>query len=336
MVYLLLAFAGIYSLLWLIGLALAVRSTERNLAIPAIGLLGFLGLTGFAGMKTTEAMDNPHKLTAEKYNQLKEGMTPDEVKALFGEPSPIDEKYELTTYHIGMPKGLNRSLSMDQRHIDRVEASIKVKISGEPSKAQLGRRDEGLGAPANAERNGLTGASIKLVENGNETIITEGEHWTYEDDDTPEIVAKKIAEAIEATEAWSAVGSTDEEPQMLTITPKLEANFGTACNDTCTVQVLPATEPEPVAEGEEEKPLDVTGAIIIRSKTDGKPQEFRGGSEEAYVWIWDEDGRVLDTDFSNEDRIVVVGFDKHKVISSVQAGLGIAPTPAAAEDGGEG
>lgn len=335
MVYLLLAFAGIYSILWIVGLALTLRSPERNLVVPALGVLGFLGLTGFAGMTANEALDNPHQLVADKYTKLEVGMNPDQVKALFGDPSPIDQKYELTTYHIGMPKGLNRSLSKDQRHIDRIEATAKIKISGEPSRARLGRRGEGLGAPANRERGGLTGVSIKLVENENETIITEGEHWTYEDDDTPEIVAKKIGEAIEATEAWSAVGSTDEEPNMVTITPALESNFGTACNDgNCTVQVVPATEPEPVAEGEEEPEIDVTGAIIIRSKTDGKPQDFRGGAAEAYVWIWDEKGVVLDTDFSNADRIVVVGFDDHKVVSFVQAGLGIEAPPA--KEGGEG
>lgn len=335
MVYLLLAFAALYTLLWLVGLALTVRSPERNLIIPALGLLGFVGLSGFAGMKTQEAMGSPHLLTAEKYNQLQAGMSPDDVKNLFGDPSPIDQKYNLATYHIGMPKGLNRSLSMDTRQLDRVEASIKIKIAGEPSKANLGRRGEGLGAPANKERGGLTGVSIKLIENENETIITEGEHWTYEDDDTPEVVAKKLGEAIEATESWTAVGSTDEEPNMVTVKPALEENFGTACHDgTCTVQVVAASEPEPVAEGEEEPPIDVTGAVIIRSKTDGKPQDFRGGQEEAYVWIWDEKGVVLDTDFSNEDRIVVIGFDKHKVISSSQAGLGIqAP---AKKEGGEG
>jgi len=335
MVYLLLAFAAVYTVLWLVGLALTVRSPERNLVIPALGLLGFIGLSGFAGMKTSEAMATPHQLTADKYSQLKAGMSPDDVKRLFGEPSPIDQKYDLATYHISMPKGLNRSLTMDSRHIERVEASIKIKISGEASKANLGRRGEGLGAPATRERGGLTGVSLKLIENENETIITEGEHWTYEDDDAPEVVAAKIAEAIEATEGWSAVGSTDEEPNMVTVKPKLEANFGTACNDgACTVQVVAASEPEPVAEGEEEPPLDVTGAIIIRSKTDGKPQEFRGGAEEAYVWIWDEKGVVLDTDFSNEDRIVVIGFDKHEVVSSVQSGLGIEAPPAA--EGGEG
>ncbi|HCH61234.1 MAG: hypothetical protein CL927_17145 [Deltaproteobacteria bacterium] len=339
MVYLLLAFASIYCLLWIVGLALTMRSSERNLAVPALGVLGFMGLTGFAGMTATEALDNPHKLVAEKYTQLEVGMNPDQVKALFGDPAPIEQKYELTTYHIGMPKGLNRSLSKEKRHVERVEASMKVKISGEPSKANLGRRGEGLGAPANRERSGLMGLSLKLVENENETIITEGEHWNYEDDDTPEIVAKKIGEAIDATESWTAVGSTDEEPNMITIEPALEANFGTACNEgNCTVQVVAASEPEPVAEGEEEPALDVTTAVIIRSKTDGKAQDFRGGASEAYVWIWDEKGVVLDTDFSNADRIVVVGFDDHKVVSFIQAGLGVEAPPAkkAAADGGAG
>jgi hypothetical protein len=134
------------------------------------------------------------------------------------------------------------------------------------------------------------------------------------------------------------VGSTDEEPNMVTITPELEENFGEACNGgNCTVQVVAASEPEPVAEGEAKPELDVTTSIIIRSKTDGKPQDFRGGASEAYMWIWAEDGVVLDTDFSNEDRIVVVGFDNHKVVGMVQAGLGVqAPEAAKKSEGGEG
>jgi len=359
MVYLLLAIAAVYSLLWTIGLILTLRSPERNLIVPIIGLLGFLGLAAYSTTTMQEAVDNPHKLTAETYGKLTAGMSPDEVKSLFGDPAPIEEKYNLAAYHISMPKGLNRSLSKDTRHVERVEASMKIKISGEPSKANLGRRGEGLGAPANRERGGLTGVTLKLVEENSITYIVEtadsdreveqaeaaeGEpatfysYWTYEDDDTPELVAAKIGEAIDATETWAAVGSSDEEPNMVTVKPALEANFGTACNEgACTVQVVAASEAEPVAEGEEEPPADVTGAIIIRSKTDGKPQEFRGGQEEAYVWIWDEKGVVLDTDFSNEDRIIVVGFDNHKVVSSVHSGLGIeATSKEEASDGGEG
>jgi hypothetical protein len=359
MVYLLLAIAAVYSLLWTVGLILTLRSSERNLIVPIIGLLGFLGLAAFSTSTMQEAEANPHMLTADRYSKLATGMTPDEVKSLFGDPAPIEQKYNLATYHIGMPKGLNRSLSKDTRHVERVEASMKIKVTGEPSKANLGRRGEGLGAPANYERGGLTGLSLKLVEENSITYIVEttdadreveqaevaeGEpatfysYWTYEDDDTPELVAAKIGEAIEATEGWTAVGSTDEEPNMVTVKPALEANFGTACHEgACTLQVVAASEAEPVAEGEEIPPVDVTGAIILRSKTDGKPQEFRGGQEEAYVWIWDEKGVVLDTDFSNEDRIVVIGFDNHKVVSSVHSGLGIeATTKEEASEGGEG
>jgi len=323
MVYLLLAFAGLYTLLWGIGLVLTLRSPDRNLPVPVLGLLGFVGLSAFAGMKTTEAMDNPHKLTAEAYSALKEGMSPDDVTALFGEPAPIEQVYDLTTYHISMPKGVNRSLSMKQRHVDRVDASVKLKIVGEPSEANL-RRGEGLGAPANLERGGLMGVEIVLVENENETRILEGEHWTYEDDMAAEDVAAAIAEAIDGTEGWIATAEDEDNPNMLVITPELEANFGTACNEgACTVQIVPASEPEPVAEGEKEPDADVTAAIRIRSKADGKPAEFRGGEEESYVWIWDEKGVVLDTDFSNSDRIIVVAFTKDAVVASTQAGLGI-------------
>ena len=323
MVYVLLAFAAIYSLLWGIGLLLTLRSPDRSLPVPLLGVVGFLGLAAFSSMKTTEAMENPHKLTAEAYTALKEGMGPDNVKALLGEPAPIDKVYDLTTYHISMPKGVNRSLSMKQRHVDRVDATVKLKIVGEPSAANL-RRGEGLGSPANLERNGVMGLELVLVENENETRILEGEDWKYEDDMAAEDVAKAIAEAIDGTDGWIATAEDEDNPNLLTITPELEANFGTACNEgKCTVQVVPASEPEPVAEGEEEPDADVTSAVRIRSKADGKPAEFRGGEEESYIWIWDEKGVVLDTDFSNADRIIVVAFTKDELVATVQAGLGI-------------
>ena len=323
MVYVLLAFAALYSLLWGIGLLLTLRSSERSLPVPLLGVVGFLGLAAFSSMKTTEAMENPHKLTAEAYTALKEGMGPDNVKALLGEPAPLDKVYDLTAYHISMPKGVNRSLSMKQRHVDRVDATVKLKIVGEPSDANL-RRGEGLGSPANLERNGVMGMEIVLVENENETRILEGEDWTYEDDMAAEDVTKAIAEAIDGTDGWMATAEDEDNPNLLTITPELEANFGTACNEgKCTVQVVAASEPEPVAEGEEEPAADVTSAVRIRSKADGKPADFRGGEEESYIWIWDEKGVVLDTDFSNADRIIVVAFTKDEMVATVQAGLGI-------------
>jgi hypothetical protein len=333
MVYILLAFAAIYSLMWGVGLLLTLRSPDRSLPVPVLGVLGFLGLAAFSSMKTTEAMENPHKLTAEAYTALKEGMGPDNVKALLGEPAPLEKVYDLAGYHISMPKGVNRSLSMKQRHVDRIDASVKLKIVGEPSDANL-RRGEGLGSPANLERNGVMGMQIVLLENDNEIRILEGEDWTYEDDMAAEDVAKAIAEAIDGTDAWIATADDEDNPNMLTITPELEANFGTACNEgSCTVQVVPATEAEPVAEGEEAADTDVMNAIRIRSKADGKPAEFRGGDEESYLWIWDEKGVVLDTDFSNADRIIVVAFTKDKLMATVQAGLGIEGPAKKADEG---
>ena len=333
MVYLLFAFAGLYSILWTIGFVLTLRSPDRILTVPVLGMFGFVGLAAFAGMKTTEAMENPHKLTAEAYSALEEGMSPDNVKALFGEPAALEKVYNLTRYHISMPKGVNRSLTMKQRHVDRIDASLKLKIVGEPSEANL-RRGEGLGAPANAERGGLMGVEIVLIENENEIRILEGEDWNYENDMAAEDVAVAIAEAIDSTESWIATAEDENNPNMLVITPELEANFGTLCNDgACTVQIRPATEAEPVAEGEEEPEPDVTNAIRIRSKADAEPAEFRGGEEESYVWIWDEKGVVLDTDFSHSDRIIVVAFTKDVVVSSVQAGLGIEAAAKSGDDG---
>ena len=160
------------------------------------------------------------------------------------------------------------------------------------------------------------GLTIVLVENENETRIVEGEHWNYEDDMTAEDVAKKIAEAIDATDAWAAEGSTDDEPTMVTITPALEANYGTACNDgKCTVQIAAASEPE-----EEGAPLDVTGAVRIRSRSDGKPADFRGGEDETFVKIWQEDGVLLDGDFSTDNRMIIAGFIKGELVGKTHSG----------------
>ncbi len=327
MAYLLLAFAAFYTLLWAAGLLLTLKSDgERNLPVPVIGLLMFLGLSGYVGMAANEAMNNPPKVTADNFGKLSTGMSLDDVKGVLGEPAPADKDFDLASYRISFPEPVTRRLRGGMKHADRIEANVKLKIVGEPSKANL-RRGEGLGAPANAERGGLMGLTLVLTENENETRIVEGEHWTYEDDMSAEDVAKKIAEAIDATEAWSAEGSTDDEPTMVTITPALEANFGSACNDgKCTIQVAAASEPE-----EEGADLDVTGAVRIRSRADGKPADLRGGEDETFVHIWQENGVLLDADFSTDHRMVIAGFIKGELVGTTQSGLGIETEEDAAE-----
>lgn len=329
MAFLLLAFSAFYSLLWALGVLLTLKSDgERNLPVPVIGLLVFLGLSGYVGMRANEAMSNPPKVTAENFAQLADGASVDAAKALFGEPAGDDDEFDFASYRISFPEKVTRRLRSGMRSAERVEASIKLKIVGEPSEANM-RRGEGLGAPANAERGGLMGLTIVLVENENETRIVEGEHWNYEDNMTAEDVAKKIAEAIDATEAWAAEGSTDDEPTMVTITPALESNFGSACNDgKCTVQIAAASEPE-----EEGAPLDVTGAVRIRSRADGKPADLRGGEDETFVKIWQEDGVLLDGDFSTDNRMVIAGFIKGELVGKTHSGLGIEETQS--EEGGE-
>jgi hypothetical protein len=330
MAFLLLAFSAFYTLLWAAGLLLTLKSDgERNLPVPVIGLLAFLGLSGYVGMAANEAMNNPPKVTAENYGKISEGASLDDVTAVLGAPAPDDKDFDFASYRISFPEKVTRRLRSGMRKAERVEASVKLKIKGEPSKANL-RRGEGLGAPANAERGGLMGLTIVLTENENETRIVEGEHWTYEDDMSAEDVAKKIAEAIDATDAWTAEGSTDDEPTMITIEPELEANFGSACNDgACTVQIAAASEPE-----EEGAPLDVTGAVRIRSRADGKPADLRGGEDETFVKIWQEDGVLLDGDFSTDHRMIIAGFIKGELVGKTQANLGIEEAPAE-DEGGE-
>ena len=330
MAYVLLAFALLYSLLWAIGLVLTLRSPDRSLPIPVLGTLGFLGLTGFAGLQTSASLDHPHKLTADTFNKLSDGMTPDQVMEILGEPKALEEKMDIAAFHINYPDAIKARISSEKRFADRVDADVKIKIAGEPSKARLSR-GEGLGAPANKERGGVWGLDILLIENGNETHIKEGEHWTYEDDMTAEVVTQKIAEAIDATDAWVAATGGEDEPTVITIKPELEANLGTGCNENrCTVQVVAASEPK-----EEGAELDVTGAVRIRAKADGKVQDFRGGEEAVVAHIWFEKGVLLDTDFSREDRIIVAAFQKEALVGLSQAGLGIAPVAAAPAEGAE-
>lgn len=330
MAFLLLAFSAFYTLLWCVGLLLTLKSDgDKNLPVPIMGLLLFLGLSGYVGMAANEAMNNPPKLTPEAFNKIQPGMSLDDLTALMGQPGADEAPYDFTAYRISYPDDVTRRLRSDMRIAERVDAVAKLKIVGEPSKANL-RKGEGLGAPADAERGGVMGLTIILVENENETRITEGEHWTYEDDMTAEDVAKKIGEAIDASESWIAVGSTDDEPTTVAITPELESNFGTACNEgRCTIQIAAATE---LAEDAEEgTPLDVTGAIRIRSRNDGKPSDFRGGEDETFVKIWTEKGVLLDADFSTDNRMIIAGFVKGQTVGATQSGLEMPQGAEAAE-----
>ena len=143
-----------------------------------------------------------------------------------------------------------------------------------------------------------------LRENGNEVTFTEGEDWTYENNDTAETVAKKIGEAIDAHESWSAEGSTELAPTKVIIESALETNIGTLGNDM---------------EG-----WVATGAntsLKVGIVDNGSPQNFRGGMDSVDLKFWVETEAVRDGNFSMTDRLVLAGFIDGKLKAVRQAGI---------------
>ena len=116
-----------------------------------------------------------------------------------------------------------------------------------------------------------------LKENGNEVTFTEGEDWTYENGDTAETVAKKIGEAIDAHESWTAEGKGELAPTKVFIESALETNMGEIGNK----------QEGWVATG---KNTGVKVGIV----DNGSTQRFRGGMDSVTLKFWLEEEAVLD------------------------------------------
>lgn len=319
MAYLVLVICITYSLLWAAGLAFAVRSDgQKAIWVPALGLVLFIAGSASSAMSVQQATANPPKLTEDNYNALQVGMTLADTEGVFGSAEPDEKEFDLNKFSLTLPREVSSRLR-GEKHADARDAQLVISFSGEPTRANLRpRKGEGLGRQAIEENNGVMGLEVVIRENGNELKIVEGEHWNYEDDMTPEQIATKFAELIDADDAWNAEVDEDK-PKRVTVTPALEGNKASACNEACSAQVM--TGPN--------------SSVKIRGADDGSEMKFRGGEDEAFVKFWYEEGVLMDADFSTADKLVIAGFIAGKMVGKVQAGIDIA-APENEEEGGEG
>jgi hypothetical protein len=304
MAYLILVIAILYSIAWATGLSFSLKSDgEKAPWIPALGLVAFLGLCVISGLAAQDASNHPEQITSAGYTSLTFNMSPDEVAAILGAPEvdPKRETYDLAGRGVAIPSLVGARLPSGKNIAEAIQARLVVSISGEPSRRGAWGQ---LGAKATNEGGGMAGLQIVLKENDNETTFTEGEEWTYENDDTAEIVAKKIGEAIDAHPSWTAEGSTEDAPTKVIINPELEENHGDAGNK---LEGWVATGPN-------------TG-VKVGIMDDGSPQRFRGGMDSALLQFWFEKEKVLDGNFSMTDRLVLVGFIDDKLKAMRQSGI---------------
>ncbi|MEC9389378.1 MAG: hypothetical protein VX944_04825 [Myxococcota bacterium] len=304
MAYLMLVVGVVYSVTWGMGLMFASKSDgPRNTIVPALGLIAFLGLSGMSAMAAKDAMDNPQRLTPEGFLGIAYNQTIEDVEALLGsaEVEPDRSTYNLTGRGLVIPSEISARLPAGENSADAIPAKLVLTVVGE-----AGRRNQRntLGARAANEGNGLSGLQIVLRENGNEVTFTEGEDWTYENNDTAETVAKKIGEAIDAHESWTAEGSTELAPTKVIIESALETNIGTLGND---MEGWVAT--------------GANTALKVGIVDNGSTQNFRGGMDSVDLKFWVETEAVLDGNFSMTDRLVLAGFIDGKLKAVRQAGI---------------
>ena len=304
MAYLMLVVGVVYSVTWGMGLLFASKSDgPRNTVVPALGLIAFIGLSGMSAMAAKDAIDNPQRLTPEGFLGIAYNQTVEDVEGLLGasEVDPDRASYNLTGRGLVIPSEISARLPSGENSAEAIPAKLVLTVVGDP-----GRRNQRntLGARAANEGNGLSGLQIVLRENGNEVTFTEGEDWTYENNDTAEMVAKKIGEAIDAHESWTAEGSTELAPTKVIIESELETNVGTLGND---MEGWVAT--------------GANTALKVGIVDNGSTQNFRGGMDSVDLKFWVETEAVLDGNFSMTDRLVLAGFIDGKLKAVRQAGI---------------
>jgi hypothetical protein len=214
---------------------------------------------------------------------------------------PKRSTFNLTGKGIVVPSEISARLPSGENSADAIPAKMVLTIIGEAGKRN---QRNTLGGKATNEGNGLSGLQIVLKENETEVTFTEGEEWTYENGDTPEAVAKKIGEAIDAHESWTAEGSPDIGPTKVIIESELDTNIG--------------------ALGNKMEGWVATGAntsLKVGIVDNGSAQKFRGGMDSVTLKFWLEKEAVLDGNFSMTDRLVLVGFVDDKLRAVRQSGL---------------
>ena len=144
MVFIIMAFGGVFALFWLVTLAFAAKSQgDRSVGIPVFWLVFFGAITGFGVLKWTEASSNPEKIVTEKYFQMKEGMKYAEVQKVLGATAvSLDgldetelEQYDLTKNDISFPTDITSRFSPGVYSSKRKESAISFMIYGTESKA---------------------------------------------------------------------------------------------------------------------------------------------------------------------------------------------------------
>ncbi len=308
MAYLLLMVGIGYTLAWGAGLVFAIKTEgAKNLLVPAMGMLIFVTLSGVAGQASMAAMKNPPRLTAAAYQSLQEGMAPEEVSGILGgsDTKTDRQKMDLTGRGVSIPSDVAGRLNTGENSAEAVAARLALTILGEPSRRNA---REGLGASASDEKNGLIGLQIVLTENGTEASFIEGEHWTYENEDTPEMVAQKIGDAINTHPSWEAEGSPEAAPKKVLIHSVLDTNRGELGNEM----------KGRVASGPNE-------SVRVGYRDDGKWVQFRGGQYSVLIQYWTEADMALDGDFSMTDRLILIGYVDNKITTGGirQAGISL-------------
>jgi hypothetical protein len=304
MAYLMLVLGLGYSTIWGMGLFFSAKSDgPKNTIVPVLGLLAFLGLSGVSAKAAINAMDTTQRLTTEAYMGLAYNQSLEDVEGRLGKAieNPDRTTFNLTTIGIVIPGEISARLPSGENSADAIAAKMVLTIIGEPGKRNQRKT---LGGKAANEGNGLSGLQIVLKENETEVTFTEGEEWTYENGDTPEAVAKKIGEAIDAHESWTAEGSSDIGPTKVIIESTLEVNIG--------------------ALGNKMEGWVATGAntsVKVGIVDNGSAQKFRGGMDSVTLKFWLEKEAVLDGNFSMTDRLVLVGFIDDKLRAVRQSGL---------------
>lgn len=144
MVFIIMAFGGVFALFWLITFAFAAKSQgDRSVGIPSFWLVFFGAISSFGVLKWTEANSNPEKIVTDKYFQMKEGMKYTEVQKILGvAPISLDgldetelEQYDLTKNDISFPADITSRFSPGVYSSSRKESAVSFTIYGTESNA---------------------------------------------------------------------------------------------------------------------------------------------------------------------------------------------------------
>ena len=307
MAFVLLAVSIVYLILWIWGLAQSARSTgDRAVWAAGIGVVGWIAATGVTGMASMDAMNNPTRMSPDNYNAIQEGMAPEQIKVLLGEPS---QDVDLESLKLDMKGIFIAAVTQDKlrsgTHADAIISKATLEFSGEPGKPG---QKETLGAKAIEEGNGVTGLVFELTQGEDKLTITEGVDWTYERDMTAEDITRQFVQLIDDSPLWTAEGGEEGSERNILLHPEVGPEneaWGGALGNEATAQVM--TGPN--------------SSLRVQFRTDGEVRNFDGGSDQVDVLVWFEEGKVLDADFSSEPRIILVGVVGGVVVGKDQFGI---------------